>query len=81
VDGQTEELTTAGELAGAKFWSDQSPNLYDVYCLLSVNGKVVDAQQITTGFRKVEFRGGAGSGGYLFERPVRLAHWIHAAVN
>ena len=39
------------------------PYLYDVYSILTVNDKVVDVQKINTGFRKAEFKGGAGTGG------------------
>jgi len=63
VDGQAEKFTVSGRLTGAKFWSDEHPDLYDVYCLLTVNDKVVDVQKIKTGFRQAEFKGGAGTGG------------------
>ena len=63
VNGQTEAFTANGKLADAKFWSDEMPNLYDVYTMLTVNDKVVDVQKIRTGFRKVEFKGGVGTGG------------------
>jgi beta-galactosidase len=73
VSGQTEIIKATGKLAGARFWSDASPNLYSVYCLLTVDGKVVDAQKITTGFRQTEFKGGAGTGGvYLNGKFVWL---------
>src|SRR3569833_742154 len=73
VTGQTEVLTANGKLAAAKFWSDESPYLYDVYCTLTVNDKVVDVQKIKTGFRKVEFKGGAGTGGvYINDKFVWL---------
>jgi beta-galactosidase len=73
VTGQTETFTASGKLADAKFWSDENPNLYDVYTTLTVNEKVVDAQKIRTGFRKVEFKGGAGTGGvYLNDKFVYL---------
>ena len=36
---------------------------YDVYTILTVNDKVVDVQKTKTGFRKTEFKGGAGTGG------------------
>ena len=73
VGGQTENFTASGKLADAKFWSDAQPNLYDVYCLLAVDGKVVDVQKIRTGFRKAEFKGGAGAGGvYLNDKFVWL---------
>lgn len=73
VSGETEVFKAGGKLANAKFWSDEMPNLYDVYCQLAVNDKVVDLQKIRTGFRKAEFKGGAGTGGvYLNDRFVWL---------
>jgi beta-galactosidase len=73
VNGQTEVFTASGTLTDAKFWSDENPNLYDVYSILMVNDKVVDAQKIRTGFRKTEFKGGVGTGGvYLNDTFVYL---------
>ncbi len=73
VNGQTENFTASGKLAGAQFWSDAQPYLYDVYSLLLVNDKVVDVQKIKTGFRKAEFKGGVGAGGvYLNDKFVWL---------
>ncbi len=72
-DGETETFKATGRLTDAKFWSDENPALYDVYCLLTVDGKVVDAQKIRTGFRQAEFKGGAGTGGvYLNGKFVWL---------
>jgi beta-galactosidase len=69
----TEVLKASGLLTNADFWSDEYPNLYDVYCILTVNGNVVDVQKVTTGFRKTAFRGGIGTGGvYLNDRFVWL---------
>jgi beta-galactosidase len=74
VSGETEVFNTSGKLADAKFWSDETPNLYDVYTILTVNDKVVDVQKIRTGFRKAEFKGGAGTGGvWLNDKFVYLA--------
>jgi beta-galactosidase len=73
VSGETEVLTANGKLTGAQFWGDESPYLYDVYSVLTVNDKVVDVQKIKTGFRKVEFKGGAGAGGvYINDKFVWL---------
>jgi len=73
VSGETEVFKASGKLTGAKFWSDETPNLYNVYCQLTVNDKVVDLQKIKTGFRKTEFKGGAGTGGvYLNDKFLWL---------
>ena len=63
VAGQTEIFTATGSLAAARFWDVNDPYLYDVYSILTVNGKVVDVCKTRTGFRKAEFKGGAGTGG------------------
>lgn len=63
VSGQTRVFTASGKLEDAKFWSDETPDLYDVYSFLTANDKVMDVQKTTTGFRKAEFKGGAGKGG------------------
>jgi len=73
VNGEAEVFTANGKLSDAKFWSDETPNLYNVYSILTVNDKVVDVQKITTGFRKTEFKGGVGTGGvYLNDKFVYL---------
>jgi beta-galactosidase len=66
-------LTARGSLAGARFWSPDDPYLYDVYNILTVDGKVVDVTKVRTGFRKAEFKGGAGTGGvYINDQFVYL---------
>ena len=73
VSGGTEIFSANGELTNANFWSDKTPDLYDVYCTLTVNDKVVDVQKIRTGFRKAEFKGGVGTGGvYINDKFVWL---------
>jgi beta-galactosidase len=73
VDGEKSVMSATGTLKGARFWSVEDPYLYDVYTVLKVNGKVVDASRLETGFRKTEFKGGAGTGGvYLNEKFVYL---------
>jgi len=66
-------LTASAPLTGAKFWSPDEPNLYDVYTTLTVDGKIVDVVKTTTGFRKTEFKGGVGTGGvYINDKFVYL---------
>jgi beta-galactosidase len=63
VDGESETFTATGALANAHLWNINDPYLYNVYSILSVDGNVVDVCKTQTGFRKVEFKGGAGTGG------------------
>jgi len=73
VSGEAEVFKAGGKLADARFWSDDSPNLYDVYTTLTVNGMVLDVCKTRTGFRKTEFKGGAGVVGiYLNDRFIWL---------
>ena len=82
ASGQTSTLTATGPLVGAHFWDVNDPCLYDVYSILSVNGKVADVCKIHTGFRKAEYKGGAGVGGvWLNDRFVWLTGYAQRAVN
>jgi beta-galactosidase len=82
VDGEKTELTAAGALQAARFWSPEDPYLYDVYTILTVDGKTVDVDKVVTGFRKAEFRGGAGTGGvYLNGKFVYLKGYAQRASN
>jgi beta-galactosidase len=82
VNGQTEVFSGSIKLSGVKFWSDAEPILYDVYCILTSNDKVVDVQKIRTGFRKSEFKGGIGTGGiYLNDRFVWLTGYAQRSTD
>jgi beta-galactosidase len=82
ASGQTATLTAAGPLTGARFWDVDDPYLYDVYSILSVNGQAADVCKIHTGFRKAEYKGGAGTGGvWLNDRFVWLTGYSQRAVN
>ena len=73
VDGEKSVQTATGNLQETRFWSTEDPYLYDVYTILKVDGKVVDVNRLETGFRKAEFKGGAGTGGvYLNDKFVYL---------
>jgi beta-galactosidase len=73
VDGEKSVQLATGSLKDARFWSVEGPYLYDVYTILKVDGKVVDVNRLETGFRKTEFKGGAGTGGvYLNDKFVYL---------
>jgi len=82
VDGEKTLLTATGGLKDARFWSTEDPYLYDVYTILKVDGKVVDVDKIVTGFRKTEFKGGAGTGGvYLNDKFIYLKGFAQRATN
>ena len=73
VDDEKSVQIATGTLTNARFWSTGDPYLYDVYTILKVDGKVVDVNRVETGFRKAEFKGGAGTGGvYLNDNFVYL---------
>ena len=73
VDGEKSVQTATGPLANARFWSVDDPYHYAVFTILEVDGKVVDVARTETGFRKVEFKGGVGTGGvHLNDRFVYL---------
>lgn len=82
VAGQSEVFKAAGSLSAARFWDVNDPYLYHVYSILTVNGKVVDAVDAQTGFRKTEFKGGAGTGGvWLNGRFVWLTGYAQRSAN
>lgn len=80
--GETRTLVASGKLTGARFWDVNDPYLYDVFSILTVNNKVVDVRQVRTGFRKAEFKGGAGTGGvWLNGRFVYLTGYAQRSTN
>ena len=82
VEGETSVLKASGDLTGARWWDPADPNLYDVYTILTVDGKVVDVNKIRTGFRKTAFKGGAGKGGvYINDRFVYLKGYAQRSID
>ncbi|MGA2654014.1 MAG: sugar-binding domain-containing protein [Terracidiphilus sp.] len=82
VDGEKSVLTASTELEHAEFWSTEHPCLYDVHSILMVDGKTVDANKVVTGFRKTEFKGGAGTGGvYINDKFVYLKGYAQRSSN
>ncbi len=82
VGGQTEVIAATGRLEGAHWWDVDDPYLYDVYTILSVDGKPVDVCRTRTGFRQAEFRGGAGTGGvWLNGRFVYLTGYSQRSTD
>jgi beta-galactosidase len=82
VAGEKTELEASGPVSDVRFWSVEDPYLYDVYTTVTVDGKVVDVNKVTTGFRKTEFKGGAGTGGvYLNDKFVYLKGFAQRSSN
>ena len=82
LSGAKTVLKAAGPLASARFWSPDDPYLYDVYTMLTVDGKVVDVNKVRTGFRKTEFKGGTGTGGvYVNDKFVYLKGFAQRTSN
>ena len=78
----TTVLNASGALTGAKLWSDVSPNLYNVVTTLNLGGKEINGRNTLTGFRKTEFKGGAGTGGvYVNDRFVYLLGFAQQSTN
>jgi beta-galactosidase len=75
-------LKASGPVTGAKLWSDLHPNLYNVVTTLTVGGTVVNGRSTLTGFRQVQFKGGAGTGGvYVNGRFVYLLGFAQRSTN
>jgi beta-galactosidase len=82
VNGEKSVLAATGRLKDVHFWSTEDPYLYDVYTILKVDGKTVDLDKVVTGFRKTEFKGGAGTGGvYINDRLVYLKGYAQRSSN
>ena len=82
LSGAKTVLKATGPLADARFWSPDDPYLYDVYTILTVDGKVVDVNKVRTGFRKTEFKAGAGAGGvYINDKFVYLKGFAQRTSN
>lgn len=75
------KLVASAPVEGLKFWSPDAPNLYEVYTVLKdSDGNVLDVQQITTGFRKVEYDITDG-GLKINDVPVWLTGYAQRSTN
>ena len=53
--GLTITLTDNVPVPGAKLWSLDSPSLYTWECILSLDGRIMDREQVRFGFRSCEY--------------------------
>jgi len=82
VNGEKTILKASGPLSAVRLWSPDDPALYDVYTILTVDNQVVDVSSVRTGFRKAEFRGGAGKGGvYLNGKFIYLTGYSQRSTD
>jgi beta-galactosidase len=73
VNGEKTIIKASGKVSNLKFWSPDEPTLYDVYTIVTQDGKAVDVVRTRTGFRKADYRGGVGKGGvYINDKFVYL---------
>lgn len=75
------KIKVSAEVKDLHLWSTQDPYLYDVYSVLKDEGEVVDVTKITTGFRKVEARGGVDGGVFINGKRVWLTGYAQRATN
>jgi beta-galactosidase len=72
----------SARIPGMRFWEPGDPYLYTVETVLLDGTTVTDVQPIRTGFRKVEHKGGAGTGGvWINERQVYLTGYAIRSPN
>ncbi len=82
VAGEQSVISATGPLKEAHLWNPEDPYLYNVFTTLTIDGKVVDVSKVTTGFRKAEFKGGAGTGGvYINDRFVYLKGYAQRSAD
>ncbi|HYO09832.1 MAG TPA: DUF4982 domain-containing protein [Tepidisphaeraceae bacterium] len=80
--GETTVMKASGPATNLRWWDPSAPHLYDVYTILTVGGQAVDVSRTTTGFRKTEFKGGAGTGGvYINDKFVYLKGYAQRTTN
>ena len=75
------KVSASAPVSGLKFWSPESPNIYDVYTVLKDgDNNVLDVEKKTTGFRKVEYDITDG-GLKINDKPVWLTGYAQRATN
>ncbi|MBB3108121.1 hypothetical protein FHS18_000149 [Paenibacillus phyllosphaerae] len=80
--GAKQTLKISSAMSDVKFWQPGYPYLYTVYNILKAGDEVLDVYPITTGFRKVDFRGGWDEGGvYINNKLVYLSGYAQRSTN
>lgn len=76
--GETCQVKAGARVDSLNFWSWGYGYLYDVYTILSVDGKPVDVVKTRTGFRKTAFRDGMV---YLNDRVLQMKGYAQRTSN
>lgn len=75
-------IKASAAIEDIRLWSPDDPYLYNVYAILKRGGEVLDVCKVQTGFRKVEARGGAETGGiFINDKFYWLTGYSHRASN
>lgn len=78
---ETTVLSANASAENLRLWSPDDPYLYDVYTVLKSGGKVVDVYKNTTGFRKVEVKGGKDGGVFINDKYYWLTGYAQRSTN
>lgn len=77
-------ITASYTASDVRFWNIEDPYLYTIYTVLKdAEGNVIDVDETTTGFRKVEydFDGTSGQGLTINDEPVWLTGYAQRSTN
>lgn len=75
------KITAFANVRDIHLWSPEDPCLYDVYSIVKDGEDIIDVTKITTGFRKVEYKGGVDGGIYINGKLVWLTGYAQRATN
>ena len=79
---EVKTITASARVSGLHLWSTKDSYLYQVYSILKDSeGNVLDVTEITTGFRKVESKGGVDGGIYINDELVWLTGYAQRSTN
>ncbi|HEX8627012.1 MAG TPA: DUF4982 domain-containing protein [Catenuloplanes sp.] len=80
--GETRIVTVSGRVSNLRFWQPGAPHLYTMEMILKEGTTLLDVYPVPTGFRKVEFRGGATDGGvYINDKYHFLTGYAQRSTN
>lgn len=80
---EVKKIKASAQVSGMRFWSPDDPYLYDVYTILKdESDNILDVTKTSTGFRKVEAKGGTDNGGtYINDKYYYLKGYAQRATN